>query len=176
MKSYKDEDSGHDYLMDPGCRAVGRPPCTRPGLGLSSPEGTTVADVSPQQSDMRLRGTQGHKMRPETENRPIFPKPGLRSSKISAVQMAWARARSAGPGPISRAWADQQGLGRSAGPGPISRAWADQQGLGRSAGRGPISRAWADQQGLGRSAGPGPISRAWADGSGPNGLGGWQRS
>jgi hypothetical protein len=28
MKSYKDEDSGHDYLMDPGCRAVGRPPCT----------------------------------------------------------------------------------------------------------------------------------------------------
>ncbi len=43
MKSYKDEDSGHDYLMDPGCRAVGRPPCTRPDLGLSSPEGTTDA-------------------------------------------------------------------------------------------------------------------------------------
>ena len=48
-----DEDSGHDCLMDPGCRAVGRPPCTRPGLGLSSPEGTTVADVSPQQREPR---------------------------------------------------------------------------------------------------------------------------
>ena len=47
------EDSGHDYLMDPGCRAVGRPPCTRPGLGLSSPEGTTGADVSPQQREPR---------------------------------------------------------------------------------------------------------------------------
>jgi hypothetical protein len=53
MKSYKDEDSGHDYLMDPGCRAVGRSPCTRPGLGVSSPEGTTVADVSPQQREPR---------------------------------------------------------------------------------------------------------------------------
>ena len=30
----QDEDSGHDCLMDPGCRAVGRAPCNRAGLGF----------------------------------------------------------------------------------------------------------------------------------------------
>jgi hypothetical protein len=51
VKSYWARTPGTTVCVDPGGRAVGRPPCNRPGLGLSSPEGTTDADVSPQQRE-----------------------------------------------------------------------------------------------------------------------------